>query len=137
MLLTLARNMIGNLRFPVARRATSAMMLDLLALVLGTLLVLVIRVICLRNLTRLVLGPLCLNLMVMDLSLVRPLSWALLRGLLEPRNLVRQLSRLRIVRRMAVGFVLVLMRACRLVTRLVNLVIRARDWAVTFGVLLV
>lgn len=89
--LTLARNIHGHLRFPVARRATTAIPLKLLPL-FGNRLELVINVAALKNFVNAVLGAPRLNLVVIDRSRERPLMWEVLRGLLECRSLLKTLS---------------------------------------------
>lgn len=94
--LTLARNIIGHLRFPVARKATSAIPLELLVL-LGSRLELVMSVAALRNVDNAVLGAPRLNLVVADRSRERPLRWEVLRGLMDPLSLVSNFDPLNIL----------------------------------------
>lgn len=129
-LLRLARNIVLNLRFPVARSATRAISLFLR---LGNLLVLVISVICLRKLVRALLVPLPTNLLVIEVSRVRPLNCDLLRGLPEVRNLLIRLDRLSIVLITLLGLVLELSSTCSLLSKVRNVLTWALVWGLTLA----
>lgn len=120
---------MGHLRFPVARRATSAIPLELLFLE-GSRLELVISVAALKNFVSAVLGAPRLNLVVMDRNRDRPLMWEVLRGLLDCRSLLSRLDRESILFIILDGPLLrLVVNVSRECTRLSNVVSRPLAWA--------